>query len=406
MYVSTAWLSASGWSLLERYMRLTGIRRIAEAVRSAVFTAVVEAAQGRGLAPPEAEPHPRFQPQMGKLREVAVRLPSSTPLKRLQKELRDLLRLPRVSAGVALEWALATAIRVVRQRPAGLPEAVRDMLRVVAEEVGRAPRGERRRAAVQQLWLRMEAARRLAKELKLPVDRWWLAIIKEVEVSDDPLAVLRRYAEGGEAPRVRAADRFAEAAAQVLKEAGTPQGLRRLWWLRRGLLQRAADGAYERELVSHISSIVEEDPEEAWRLLEAAASGRRPATPPPPPFDRAAFYRAVGERLDTFDRVARRVLARARDVGLAAALYEAGEYFRGFVKHAEKDLKTMADKAPPEDREEDDLRRRLEAALEAARTVAAAGAAAGLVGREVEELTRAAEEKFLNYCRRHLGLPL
>ena len=337
MYVSTAWLSASGWSLLERYMRLTGIRRIAEAVRSAVFTAVVEAAQGRGLAPPEAEPHPRFQPQMGKLREVAVRLPSSTPLKRLQKELRDLLRLPRVSAGVALEWALATAIRVVRQRPAGLPEAVRDMLRVVAEEVGRAPRGERRRAAVQQLWLRMEAARRLAKELKLPVDRWWLAIIKEVEVSDDPLAVLRRYAEGGEAPRVRAADRFAEAAAQVLKEAGTPQGLRRLWWLRRGLLQRAADGAYERELVSHISSIVEEDPEEAWRLLEAAASGRRPEVRRPRPEEEGAGVLEVEERLALFDKVVEEVLRDPE--GVERGVYKRAEFFEAFYRWAKSALR-------------------------------------------------------------------
>ena len=403
MYVSTAWLSASGWSLLERYMRLTGIRRIAEAVRSAVFTAVVEAAQGRGLAPPEAEPHPRFQPQLGRLREVAVRLPSSTPLKRLQKELRDLLRLPRVSAGVALEWALATAIRVVRQRPAGLPEPVRDMLRMVYARAKSAPRGERKRVALGELGVRLNTARGLAKELGLPVDRWWEAITEEVAASDDPLAVLRRYMEG-EVPRARAADRLAEAARRILEEAGGPRGLPKVWWLRRGLLRGAAESRRERELAKALDRYVERDPDAAWKILESLAAGGRPEPPPPPPFDRAAFYRAVGERLGTFDRVARRVLARARDVGLAAALYEAGEYLRGFAKQAEKDLKTMADKAPPEDREEDDLRRRLEAALEAARAVAAAGAAAGLVGREVEELTRVAEEKFLNYCRRHLGL--
>jgi hypothetical protein len=59
------------------------------------------------------------------------------------------------------------------------------------------------------MWLRMDAARKLAKALDLPVDKWWMAIAKEVEASGDTLEVLRRYlggkrAEGGD-PGARAA---------------------------------------------------------------------------------------------------------------------------------------------------------------------------------------------------------
>jgi hypothetical protein len=70
---------------------------------------------------------------------------------------------------------------------------------MVLAEVLKAPPGERKRVAVQQMWLRMEAAQGLAKTLGLPVAKWWLAVIKEVEASGDPLEVLRRYL-GGEVP--------------------------------------------------------------------------------------------------------------------------------------------------------------------------------------------------------------
>jgi hypothetical protein len=50
------------------------------------------------------------------------------------------------------------------------------------------------------MWLRMEAAQRLAKRLRMPVDKWWMAVAKEVEASGDPLEVLRRYLGGEEAP--------------------------------------------------------------------------------------------------------------------------------------------------------------------------------------------------------------
>jgi hypothetical protein len=65
----------------------------------------------------------------------------------------------------------------------------------------------------------------------------------------------------------------------------------------------------------------------------------------------------------------------------------------------------MLEKAPPETREEEELRQKLEAALDAAAAVAAAGAAAGLMRREVAALTEMAVQKFLAYCRRYLGLP-
>jgi hypothetical protein len=89
IYVSTAWLSEVGWALLEEAVRLSGFRRYAEVVRAAVNTAVVEIARGAGLAPPasvEVKNAPSaFRPQLGRLREVAVRLVSPIPLRRVQK---------------------------------------------------------------------------------------------------------------------------------------------------------------------------------------------------------------------------------------------------------------------------------------------------------------------------------
>jgi hypothetical protein len=90
------------------------------------------------------------------------------------------------------------------QKAAGLPGAVRDMLRLVLAEVERAPQRERKKAAVQQMWLRLDTAKRLAKTLKMPVDSWWLSIIKEVEASDDPLEVLKKYLGVREARRRKA----------------------------------------------------------------------------------------------------------------------------------------------------------------------------------------------------------
>jgi hypothetical protein len=93
-------------------------------------------------------------------------------------------------------------IYIVSMRRKPLPEPMRDMLRLVLAEVQKTPRGERKRVAVQQMWLRMEAAQGLTKTLKMPVDRLWLAMINEVEASGDPLEVLRRHL-GGEVPAER-----------------------------------------------------------------------------------------------------------------------------------------------------------------------------------------------------------
>lgn len=408
VYVSTAWLSEAGWALLEEAVRLSGFRRYAEVVRAAVNTAVVEVARGVGLAPPasvEVERKARFRPQLGRLREVAVRLVSPIPLKRVQKWVAERLGASKASMGVALEWALATYVRVLRQKPAGLPEPVLGMLMQVYAKVKSAPRSEKKAEALNELKLRLDTAKELAKSLGLPADKWWESIMEEVAAAGDPEAVLRRYVEGGEVPRVKASDRFAEAAALVLAEARDAEGLRRLWWVKRGLLLRAAESKAEKEIVKAVDMYVEKDPEAAFKLLKAVERGERPPPPPPPPFDRAGFYAAVRSRLETFDQVAKRVLARARDVGLPNALYDAGEYFRSFSRAAERDLKTMMEKAPPEDKEEDELRQKLEAALDAATAVAAAGAAAGLMRREVQALTEMAVQKFLAYCRRYLGLP-
>jgi hypothetical protein len=409
IYVSTAWLTEAGWALLEEAVRLSGFRRYAEVVRAAVNTAVVEVARGAGLAPPasvEVERKALFQPQLGRLREVAVRLVSPIPLKRVQKWVAERLGASKASMGVALEWALATYVRVLRQKPAGLPEPVLGMLMQVYARVKSAPRSEKKAAALNELKLRFGTAKELAKSLGLPVDKWWESIMEEVAAAGDSEAVLRRYLEGGEVPRVRTSDRFAEAASLVLKEARDAEGLRRLWWVKRGLLLRAAESKAEKEMVKAVDMYVERDPEAAFKLLKAVERGERPPPPPPPPpFDRAGFYAAVRSRLDTFDQIARRILAKARDAGLPGALYGAGEYFRSFSRAAERDLKTMMEKVPPETREEEELRQKLEAALDAATAVAAAGAAAGLMRREVEALTEMAVQKFLAYCRRYLGLP-
>ena len=408
IYVSTAWLTEAGWALLEEAVRLSGFRRYAEVVRAAVNTAVVEIARGAGLAPPasvEVKNAPSaFRPQLGRLREVAVRLLSPIPLKRVQKWVAERLGASKASMGVALEWALATYVRVLRQKPAGLPEPVLGMLMQVYARVKSAPRSEKKAVALNELKLRLGTAKELAKSLGLPVDKWWESIMEEV-AAGDPEAVLRRYLEGGEVPRVRTSDRFAEAASLVLKEAKDAEGLRRLWWVKRGLLLRAAESKAEKEIVKAVDMYVEKDPEAAFKLLKAVERGERPPPPPPPPFDRAGFYASVRARLETFDQIAMRILAKARDAGLPGALYGAGEYFRSFSRAAERDLKTMMEKAPPETREEEELRQKLEAALDAAAAVAAAGAAAGLMRREVEALTEMAVQKFLTYCRRYLGLP-
>jgi hypothetical protein len=408
IYVSTAWLSEVGWALLEEAVRLSGFRRYAEVVRAAVNTAVVEVARGAGLAPPasvEVEGKTPFQPQLGRLREVAVRLVSPIPLRRVQKWVAERLGASKASMGVALEWALATYVRVLRQKPAGLPEPVLGMLMQVYAKVKSSPRSEKKAAALNELKLRLGTAKELAKSLGLPADKWWESIMEEVAAAGDPEAVLRRYVEGGEVPRVRTSDRFAEAASLVLAEARDAEGLRRLWWVKRGLLLRAAESKAEKEIVKAVDMYVERDPETAFKLLKAVERGERPPPPPPPPFDRAGFYASVRARLDTFDQIARRILAKARDAGLPGALYSAGEYFRSFSRAAERDLKVMMEKAPPETREEDELRQKLEAALDATAAVAAAGAAAGLMRREVEALTEMAVQKFLAYCRRYLGLP-
>jgi hypothetical protein len=416
VYVTTAWVPSGVWGLLQAVKEVVGYWRDAELVRQALFTAAVEDAQGRPLVSPEelfrvfpelreaAERYAaQFSAQMGRLREVAVRLPAAAPLQRIKKALRERWGV-RAPNGMAVEYALSTYLAVRMKKPAGLPEPVVGMLKQVYSRVRSAPRSEKKAAALNELKLRLGTAKELSKALGLPVDKWWESIMEEVAVADDPEAVLRRYTEEGGVPRVKTSDRFAEAAFLVLKEVKDAESLRRLWWVKRGLMLRAAEGKVEREIVKMVDMYVEREPETALKILKAVERGERPPPPPPPPFDRAGFYASVRTRLETFDVIARKVLERAKEVGLPHALYGAGEYFRSFAKTAERDLKTMGEKAPPEEREEDELRQKLEAALDAAMAVAAAGTAAGVVGREVAELTEVAVQKFLAYCRRYLGL--
>ena len=414
VYITTAWVPSGVWGLLQAVKEVVGYWRDAEVVRQAIFTAAVEDAQGRPLVSPEelfrvfpelresVEKYAvRFSAQAGRLREVAVRLPAAAPLQRLKKVLRERWGV-RAPNGMAVEYALSTYLAVRMKKPAGLPEPVVGMLMQVYVKTRSAPRSEKKTSALNELKLRLGTAKELAKSLGLPVDKWWESIMEEVVATDDPEAVLKKYVEKSEVPRVKTSDRFAEAASLVLKEVKDAEGLRRLWWLKRGLMLRTAEGKVEREIVRMIDMYVERDPETALKLLKAVERGERPPPPPPPPFDRAGFYASVRTRLETFDIIAKRILERAKEVGLPHALYGAGEYFRSFAKAAERDLKVMMEKAPPEEREEDELRQKLETALDAAAAVAAAGTAAGVVGREVQELTEVAVQKFLAYCRRYL----
>jgi hypothetical protein len=117
-----------------------------------------------------------------------------------------------------------------------LPVLARKLLRLVFIEVWRAPPSRRKKVAVRQMWMRMEAARRLAKALDLPVDRWWMAIAEEVEASDDPLEVLRRYlireepaeAERAEAPDLRLVEEKLALFDRILEEVlRDPEGVER-----------------------------------------------------------------------------------------------------------------------------------------------------------------------------------
>jgi len=199
IYVSTAWLSEAGWALLEEAVRLSGFRRYAEVVRAAVNTAVVEIARGTGLALPasmEVERKEPFRPQLGRVKEVAVRLVSPIPLRHMQKWAAERLGVSKASMGVTLEWALATYIQVLRQKPASLPEPVLGMLMQVYARVKSAPRSEKKAAALNELKLRLGTAKELAKSLSLPADKWWESIMEEVVAAGTPEAVLRRYVEG------------------------------------------------------------------------------------------------------------------------------------------------------------------------------------------------------------------
>jgi len=118
-YVSTAWVSKRGWALLNEAVRLGGFKRYAEAARAALLFAAAEIVWGRGLPLPGEvevdEGHAEgFRPQLGRQREVGIRLPSPAPLETVRRWVAERLYLPSVSAGAALEWALAAYVASLR----------------------------------------------------------------------------------------------------------------------------------------------------------------------------------------------------------------------------------------------------------------------------------------------------
>jgi hypothetical protein len=278
-YVSTAWLDAREWGLLERFMRAVPLHRAAEAVRLAIYTAVVEVIIGRvdpAVVEEElsaSQPPPNFSPQLGRRREVAVRLPAPAPVQRLKKFFKE--RGISASLGQIVAFSLAVALRVLTQRPVGLPPQARELLRMALLKASRAPRSEMRRALLNELAIRMPVVERLARELRLPLDKWWRAIMREVETAADPIAAVERYIRGEATPKIPADDEWRWLWGKVLEDSrGDPALLAKRIWLWREPLKRKAPPAY-RGLVDYVCKLAESNPQSALDLIRALADGRK-----------------------------------------------------------------------------------------------------------------------------------
>ncbi|MEM1598627.1 MAG: hypothetical protein QXI07_08985 [Pyrobaculum sp.] len=273
---STAWVRSGWYSVLQSLASRLQVS-MAAAVRAAVNFAIANFDKievRKVLAELEAAPPPPgFRPQLGRMREVRLYLYAGYALKHLKKRLRDALGLDKVSHGFAA--AFATAAYLMYAGRESMHPVLADMLRQVYLAVRGEPRGERKRRALSELYLRLEAVRKLEKAEKRELVPLWMAVIKEVEAADDPLPVLERYV-GGKLPKVAAVDDpYRQMWAQLVKDSGgDPRRFAQLFWLRKEGIKKAARTKAQREAVDAVAGLVDSRPDMALEYAKAIAEGR------------------------------------------------------------------------------------------------------------------------------------
>jgi hypothetical protein len=133
-----------------------------------------------------------------------------------------------------------------------------------------------RRALLSELAIRTLVVERLALELRLPLDKWWRAIMREVEAAADPVAAVERYISGEAAPKLPAEDEWRWLWGKVLEDCrGDPALLAKRIWLWQEPLKRKAPGRAERGLVDYVCKLAESSPQSALDLVRALADGRK-----------------------------------------------------------------------------------------------------------------------------------
>lgn len=277
-FSSTAWLRAGWYSALASLAQRLGTS-LAGAARVAINFAVAnfDRIDARRVleelesAPP---PHPSFRPQLGRLREVRLYMYADYAIKRLKKLLRDALGLDRISHGFAVAFA-AAAYSAHAGGGGGLHPVLRDLLRQVYLAVRGEASWERRRRALSELYRRLEAVRALSRREGRDFEAQWLAVIRDVESAEDPLAALQRYL-GGSTPRIAPADdRYRQMWARLVEDSGgDPARFRQLFWLRRDGIRAAARNKMQREAVDAVAGLVDSRPDMALEYARAIAEGR------------------------------------------------------------------------------------------------------------------------------------
>lgn len=227
---------------------------------------------------------------------MRVDLPSRLPIKRIIERLKEFLN-AEVSLGLAVAFAVAAA------EEASVNPTLRDMARLVIRRAEAEPKEARRRAALSEMAVRLDAVRRMGREAEAA----WRSLMREVEEAADPLEPLYRFV-GGQPPRIRAEDPWRAVLAQLLKDAGgDPQRFKQIYWLRREGLLRAARNRRQREAVKYLDDVVDTRPEWAMKMAMGFLDGRLPTEPLPEDVEEAR------KRLDQWLEAARGALLNAWD---------------------------------------------------------------------------------------------
>lgn len=273
---STAWMRA-GWYSVLHVLASRLQTSLAGAARAAVNFAIAnfDKVDARKVMEEleSAPPLPGFKPQLGKMREVRLYLYAGYALKQLKKRLREALGVDKVSHGFAVAFAAAAYLMYARRE--SLHPVLADMLRQVYLAARGEPRGDRKRRALSELYLRMEAVRRLERAEGKELVPLWTAVIREVEAAEDPLPVLERYL-GGKLPRVVVVDDpYRQMWAKLVADSGgDPQRFRQLFWLRKEGIRGAARTKAQREAVDAVAGLVDSRPDMALEYAKAIAEGR------------------------------------------------------------------------------------------------------------------------------------